>query len=143
MKGVINMSDWFNTDNATKVVYDPAVAPEGREYRNATYEEVVAARDAYLSLDPRLDAMAAAIPTPPALGAPSIQENGTGKFLSGQTSLVVTNAFVTANTTIIINLDALPVGTWSWESAAGSFTVTSTKTETADVDFTWSAIKKG
>jgi hypothetical protein len=137
------MSDWFVTDNATKVVYDPAVAPEGREYRNATYEEVVAARDAYSTLDPRMDAMTAAIPPTPALGALSVQENGTGKFLAGQTTLVITNAFVTADTTIIINLDALPVGSWSWESAAGSFTVTSTDTETLDVDFTWTAIKKG
>lgn len=129
------MSDWFNTDNATKVVYDPAVAPEGREYRNATYEEVVAARDAYLSLDPRLDALAA--------GANSLQENGTGKFLAASNHLHVTSAFVTADTLIIINLDALPEGFWSWESAAGSFTVTSTVTESADVDFSWSAFKKG
>ena len=128
------MSDWFITDNATKVQYNPAVAPESREFRNETYEEVVGAREGYPKLDPRLDAM---------VSGGAMQENGTGKFLAATNHLHITDPFITADTTVIINLDVLPEGFWSWESLVGSFIITSTVTESADIDFTWTALKKG
>lgn len=77
------------------------------------------------------------------VSAGAMQENGTGKFLAATNNLVITDAFITTDTTIIINLDTLPEGFWSWETLSGSFTITSTVTESADVDFTWAAFKKG
>lgn len=51
------MSDWFKTADGNVIVYNPAIAPESREFRDVTYEEVVGAREGYPKLDPRLDAM--------------------------------------------------------------------------------------
>jgi len=126
------MGDWNSIPE--KIEYNPAVAAEGRQFRDATYEEIVAAREGYPTLDPRIDAIQVS-------GA--MQENGTGKFLAATNHLHITDNFITTDTIIIINLDVLPEGFWSWESLAGEFIVTSTKTESTDIDFTWTALKKG
>lgn len=49
------MADWFKTADGNVIVYNPAIAPESREFRDETYEEVVGAREGYTDLDLRLD----------------------------------------------------------------------------------------
>lgn len=56
-KEEIKMSDWFKTMDGNVIVYNPEIAPESREFRNETYEEVVGAREGYLKLDPRIDGL--------------------------------------------------------------------------------------
>ena len=69
-------------------------------------------------------------------------KNDSATFAAG-TSFVVTDAFITADTQVIISPDpaAELAGTWSVVSAEGSFTVTSSETEPVDVDFDWGATK--
>ena len=70
-------------------------------------------------------------------------KNGSSTFSSGGTTCTVTDAFITANTQVVIGPDpaAAPAGSWSVVSAAGSFTITSTATEPASIDFDWGATK--
>lgn len=74
---------------------------------------------------------------------PSMFKNGSDTFSSGQTTKTVTDAFITANTQVIISPDPTKelAGGWSVVSAAGSFTITSTAAETQNIDFDWGATK--
>jgi hypothetical protein len=69
--------------------------------------------------------------------------NSSGTFSLGGTTCVITDAFITANTQVIISPDPTKelVGTWSVVSTAGSFTITSTETEAENIDFDWGATK--
>lgn len=67
-------------------------------------------------------------------------ESGTDTFASGGATHTVTDAFITAATFVFVRATEAAVGTWTVVPAAGSFTITSTDTETADVDFVWTAI---
>lgn len=71
----------------------------------------------------------------------ALYNHDTDTFALGSTTYVVTDAFVTETTTVFVTPTGTPLGEWSWVVAAGSFTITSTVEETADVAFTWSAIK--
>lgn len=62
---------------------------------------------------------------------------GTGS-ISG-TSVTVTDAFITAATFVAVIPLGTKVGTWSVSSASGSFTITSTASESCA--FKWEAIK--
>lgn len=68
-------------------------------------------------------------------------KNGNDSFTLGETSYTVTDAFITANTLVIVSPTSIKVGDWSVESSAGSFTITSSDTETIAVDFDWAATK--
>lgn len=68
-------------------------------------------------------------------------KNGSGTFALGDTTYVVTDAFITANTLVVASPTQATIGLWSVDSAAGSFTITSTATETSTVTFSWGAIK--
>lgn len=76
-----------------------------------------------------------------AVAARALFKKTTGTFTSGGTTHQVTDAFITANTQVIVTPTEAMVGIWTWVPTAGSFTITSTETETSDVDFTWSATK--
>jgi hypothetical protein len=58
-----------------------------------------------------------------------------GTFASGSTTYVKTDAAVTSASIIDVYAQSAPVGAWSVESADGSFTITSTETETGNIDF--------
>lgn len=64
-------------------------------------------------------------------------------FTSGATTHVVTDSFITATTKVDVSPTQTKIGNWSVESAAGSFTITSTATETSNVNFDWWAVKAG
>jgi len=68
-------------------------------------------------------------------------KNGTGTFTSGGTTYQVTDSFITATTMVIVSPTQVKIGNWSVVSTAGSFTITSDATETADVTFDWGATK--
>lgn len=75
------------------------------------------------------------------VGTKATYKNSTGTFTSGGITYQVTDAFITANTLVVISPTQTKVGTWTVSSASGSFTITSTATETSNVSFDWSAIK--
>lgn len=75
------------------------------------------------------------------VGTKATFKNGSGTFPSGQTSYQITDAFITTNTLVVISPTQTKVGTWTVASASGSFTITSSATETSTVTFDWSAIK--
>jgi hypothetical protein len=58
-----------------------------------------------------------------------------GTFTSGSTTYQKTDANVTADSIIDVYAQSAPVGAWSVVSYAGYFIITSTKTETGNVDF--------
>ena len=68
-------------------------------------------------------------------------KKSTGTFALGGTTCVVTDAFVTVDTMIIVSPTAVKVGSWSVVSSAGSFTITSDATETVNVTFDWGGTK--
>ncbi len=68
-------------------------------------------------------------------------KSGSGTFPSGNTTYVVNDSFVTAATLVIISPTQTKVGNWSVSSAAGSFTITSDATESANVTFDWGGTK--
>jgi hypothetical protein len=72
---------------------------------------------------------------------PTMFKNGSGTFTSGETTYTVTDAFITANTMVIVSPTSEKLGSWSVESSAGSFTITSDETETVAVTFDWGAVK--
>ena len=74
------------------------------------------------------------------LGAATFKKS-TGTFALGGTTCVVTDAFVTVDTMIIVSPTAVKVGSWSVVSSAGSFTITSDAIETANVTFDWGGTK--
>jgi len=65
----------------------------------------------------------------------SIRPIHSGTFASGSTTYTQTDSTVTASSIIDVYAQATPVGTWSVSSSAGSFTITSTATESANVAF--------
>jgi hypothetical protein len=58
-----------------------------------------------------------------------------GTFASGSNTYNKTDANVTANSIIDVYAQSTPIGTWSVSSSVGSFTITSTATETGNVAF--------
>jgi len=70
-------------------------------------------------------------------------KNGSDTFISGQTTKLVSDSFITANTQIIISPMQDKIGSWSVTSSAGSFTITSDVAETSNVSFDWGATKTG
>ena len=68
-------------------------------------------------------------------------ETGTDTFALGSKTYTVTDAFITTGTFVFVRATEAAVGTWTVVPASGSFTITSTNTESADVDFVWTAIK--
>jgi len=67
---------------------------------------------------------------------------GSDTFPLGETSYVVTNAFITLDTWVDVSPDLTnKQGTWTVVSANGYFTITSDATETSDIDFDWRATK--
>jgi len=70
----------------------------------------------------------------PALFAP-VRTIKSGTFASGSTTYVMTDASVDVNTIVDVYAQATPIGGWSVSSGSGSFTITSTKTETSNVAF--------
>jgi len=58
-----------------------------------------------------------------------------GTFASGSNTYVMTDADVNANTIVDLYAQSAPIGGWTVSSGAGSFTITSTKTETSNVAF--------
>jgi len=80
------------------------------------------------------------LPTISSLGAAQFKKSS-GTFPSGGTTHTVTDAFITANTLVIVSPTQTKLGSWSVSSAAGSFTITSDATETASVTFDWGATK--
>lgn len=75
------------------------------------------------------------------INARALYKRGSDTFISGGTTKTVTDAFITADTQVIISPTQTKVGSWSVSSAAGSFTVTSDETETSNVTFDWGATK--
>ena len=67
-------------------------------------------------------------------------KNGSGTFPAG-TTYTVTDAFVTTNTLVTVSPTAEKKGSWSVNSANGSFTITSDTAETTGVTFDWGAVK--
>lgn len=80
---------------------------------------------------------------PPAVNTTGVMSEkcGSDSFAISTSSKVVTDSFITADTYISIFPMGTKVGEWSVVSSAGSFTITSTKTETAAVAFKWKAMK--
>jgi hypothetical protein len=68
---------------------------------------------------------------------------GTASFPGGGTTDVVTDAFITVNTFVVISPTGTKVGEWTVEAAAGSFTVTSDSTEAATATYDWGAFLDG
>jgi hypothetical protein len=68
-------------------------------------------------------------------------KNGTGSFTAGGTTYTVTDAFITANTMVIVSPTGTKLGSWSVVSNAGNFVITSDKTETVAVAFDWGGTK--
>ena len=66
---------------------------------------------------------------------------GAGTFALGGTTCVITDAFITTSTLVIVSPTQAKVGSWSVVSSAGSFTITSDATETANVTFDWGGTK--
>lgn len=128
------MSDWYTPVDLKKIVYNPAIVPEGRQFRNALFEEVVAARNEFPALDPRLDAIVVPV-------VPVVTKTGSSTFPSGGTTFTVTDAFFTATTYPLVSPTQPKIGSWSVASAAGSFTITSDSIETATVTFDWAGVK--
>lgn len=58
-----------------------------------------------------------------------------GTFALGDTTYQKNDATVTANSIIDVYAQSAPVGAWTVESYSGYFIITSTKTETSNVDF--------
>jgi len=75
------------------------------------------------------------------IGSKALFKNSSGTFTSGGTTYQVTDAFITANTQVIISPTQEKTGSWTVASAAGSFTVTSDAVETSNVTFDWGATK--
>lgn len=68
--------------------------------------------------------------------------NGTGTFTNDTTTQTFTDVFCDAASTVIVVITAgTTLGEWSVDSAAGSFTITSTVAESADISFTYTIIK--
>ena len=86
-----------------------------------------------------VDGVTSAIQTQ--LDGKALFKSSTGTFASGSTTYQVTDAFITAATLVFVNPTQTPIGAWSVSSTAGSFTITSTATETATRTFDWGAIK--
>lgn len=70
-----------------------------------------------------------------------LTKKGTGAFTLGAASKLITDAFCTANSLVTVLVTGTSLGEWSVNSAAGSFTITSTLTETADVAFEYTIMK--
>ena len=67
---------------------------------------------------------------------------GSDTFPLGETSYVVTNAFITLGTWVDVSPDLTnKQGTWTVVSANGYFTITSDATETSNIGFDWRATK--
>lgn len=64
-------------------------------------------------------------------------KKGNGLFIDNDTAQTFTDAFCTADSLVTISITSvtLPQGTWSVESGAGTFTITSTVAESADITF--------
>lgn len=68
------------------------------------------------------------------------QSNST--FTDNDTAQTFTDAFVTTSSLVIVTLTgSAPAGTWSVVSNAGSFTITSTATESTDITFDYYVLK--
>lgn len=93
---------------------------------NEAYEEIIALESTFSGTHPAF----------------MISESG-HVFTSGATTHTVTDSFITANTKVEISPTQTKVGDWSVASTAGSFTITSTATETSNVTFDWWATKAG
>lgn len=64
-------------------------------------------------------------------------KNGSSTYTDNDTSQTFTDAFCTVNSMVVVSITSstIPQGTWSVESGAGSFTITSTVAESADITF--------
>ena len=71
----------------------------------------------------------------------ALYKNGSGTFTAGGTTYQVTDAFITANTMVIVSPTSAKLGMWSVSSGVGNFTITSDATETNAVTFDWGAVK--
>ena len=64
-------------------------------------------------------------------------KTGSSTYTDNDTSQIFTDAFCTASSLIVISITSvtLPQGTWSVEAGTGTFTITSTVAESADITF--------
>lgn len=76
-----------------------------------------------------------------AIGNNAKYKNGSGTFTANGTTYTVTDAFITANTLVIVSPTSEKLGSWTVASTNGSFTITSDATETTAVTFDWGAMK--
>ena len=65
----------------------------------------------------------------------SLRPIKSGTFASGSATYNKSDSGVTADSIIDVYAQSTPIGTWSVASSAGSFTITSTATETGNVAF--------
>jgi len=75
--------------------------------------------------------------------ATAATKTGTASFPGGGTTDVVTDAFITVDTFVVVSPTGTKVGEWTVEAAAGSFTVTSDSTEAATATYDWGAFLDG
>lgn len=75
--------------------------------------------------------------------ATAATKTGTASFPGGGTTDVVTDAFITVDTFVVVSPTGTKVGSWTVEAAAGSFTVTSDATEAATATYDWGAFLDG
>ena len=70
-------------------------------------------------------------------------KSGTGTFTDNDTAQTFADAFCTANSLVVVNVTSgtEPQGTWTVDAGEGSFTITSTNTESADITFDYFIIK--
>ncbi|MFZ5352735.1 MAG: hypothetical protein ACOZCL_08430 [Bacillota bacterium] len=70
-------------------------------------------------------------------------KTGTGTFTDDDTAQTFADAFCTANSLVVVSITSAtnPQGTWSVEAADGSFTITSTAAESADITFDYYIVR--
>lgn len=69
-------------------------------------------------------------------------KTGTGTYTDNDTSQTFNDAFCTALSLVVISITgSTPAGIWSVVSGAGSFTITSTASESTDITFDYYIIK--
>jgi hypothetical protein len=67
---------------------------------------------------------------------------GTGTYTDNDSSQTFTDAFCTANSTVIVSVTSgSPAGDWTVVPGAGSFTINSSQPESADIGFAYTILK--
>lgn len=73
--------------------------------------------------------------------ARALFKKGTGTFSAASTSCVITDAFITVDTMVIVSPTDDKEAMWSVVSSAGYFIITADVAESSDVTFDWGATK--